>query len=87
MRRSLADGDLSPRGLLLYSSKVMYMRYTIAIVSKAMARRVEELCTQQGFLEELLSSHAAKPRARVENVRTIKRTMSGKIGFRRIILF
>ena len=52
-----------------------------------MAKRVEELCTQQGFSEELLSSHAAKPRARVENARTITRTMSGKIGFRRIILY
>lgn len=87
IRRSLADGDLSPRGLLLYSSKVMYMIYTIATESKMIAKRVEEVCTQQGLSEELLSSQAAKPRARVENVSTIKRTTSGKIGFRRMILF
>lgn len=87
IRRNLADGDLSPRGLLLYSSIVIYKIYSMAAESKAIARRVEERCTQQGFSKDLLSSQAAKPRARVENVRTINRTISGKMGFWRIILF
>ena len=87
IKRNLADGDLSPRGLLLYSSKVIYKIYNMAAESKAIAKRVEVRCTQQGFSEELLSSQAAKPRARVENVRTVKRTISGKMGFRRTILF